>query len=68
MLPKINKLARFLGPKGLMPAARRGTVTEDINGAIRSISGTMDWKGDKEGIVRIPIGRVECFCSSAVNF
>ena len=41
-----------------MPAVRRGTVTEDIPGAIRAISGTMDWKGDKEGIVRVPIGRV----------
>jgi large subunit ribosomal protein L1 len=41
-----------------MPAVRRGTVTEDINGVIKAISGTLEWKGDKEGVVRIPIGRV----------
>lgn len=44
-----------------MPAARRGTVTEDITGAIKSISGTLEWKGDKEGVVRLPIGRVRHF-------
>lgn len=58
LLPKISKLARFLGPKGLMPATRRGTVTDDISGTIRSIAGTLDWKGDKEGVVRVPIGRL----------
>ena len=58
LLPKIAKLARFLGPKGLMPAVRRGTVTEDISGIIKAISGALEWKADKEGIARIPIGRV----------
>jgi len=58
LLPKIAKLARFLGPKGLMPAVRRGTVTEDISGTIKAISGALEWKADKEGIARIPIGRM----------
>ncbi|KAF8308421.1 ribosomal protein L1 [Clavulina sp. PMI_390] len=58
VLPKINKLARVLGPKGLMPSPRRGTVTDDIAGMIRSMAGTLDWKGDKEGVVRVAIGRL----------
>lgn len=58
LLPKLNKLARVLGPKGLMPSPRRGTVTDDIGGMIRSMAGTLDWKGDKEGVVRVAIGRV----------
>jgi large subunit ribosomal protein L1 len=62
LLPRITKLlSRFLGPKGLMPAIRRGTVTDDIAKAVRTIAGTVDWKSDKEGIIRIAIGRVRRF-------
>lgn len=46
-----------------MPAVRRGTVTEDISGTIKAISGALEWKADKEGIARIPIGRVIRFPS-----
>jgi large subunit ribosomal protein L1 len=53
MLPTIApKLARFLGPKGLMPVAKRGTVREDIAEAISEARGLLDWKGDKQGHVR----------------
>lgn len=59
LLPVITpKLARFLGPKGLMPAHRRGTVTDDIAAAVKQAKGTLDWKGDKQGMIRVPIGRV----------
>lgn len=59
LLPQITpKLARFLGPKGLMPATRRGTVTDDIVGSVKASIGTLDWKGDKQGVVRVPIGRL----------
>ena len=53
MLPTIApKLARFLGPKGLMPVAKRGTVREDVAEAIAEARGLLDWKGDKQGHIR----------------
>jgi large subunit ribosomal protein L1 len=59
MLPLITpKLARFLGPKGLMPSAKRGTVTEDTAGAIKQAKGMLDWKGDRQGVVRAAVGRI----------
>lgn len=59
MLPQITpKLARFLGPKGLMPTTRRGTVTVDMAGALAGLEGKLEWKGDREGCIRVPIARV----------
>lgn len=56
MLPSVSKaLARYLGPKGLMPVVKRGTVAKDeeaMVAAIREVGGGMDWKGDKQGVVR----------------
>ncbi|KAJ9094379.1 hypothetical protein QFC19_007988 [Naganishia cerealis] len=59
MLPTIApKLARFLGPKGLMPVAKRGTVRDDVAEAISEARGLLDWKGDKQGHVRAAVARV----------
>ncbi|KAI5453754.1 hypothetical protein NCC49_005568 [Naganishia albida] len=58
MLPTIApKLARFLGPKGLMPVAKRGTVRDDVAEAIAEARGLLDWKGDKQGHVRAAVAR-----------
>lgn len=58
MLPTIApKLARFLGPKGLMPVAKRGTVRDDVAEAIAEARGLLDWKGDKQGHVRAGASR-----------
>ncbi|KAF8711655.1 ribosomal protein, partial [Rhizoctonia solani] len=43
---------------GLMPAAKRGTVTEDVVAAIREAKGMLEWKGDKFGYVRAAVGRI----------
>ncbi|KAF9654156.1 ribosomal protein L1 [Thelephora ganbajun] len=51
------KLGRVLGPKGLMPSERRGTVTEDIAGYIRRMQGSVEWKGDKTGTIRTAIAK-----------
>lgn len=51
------KLGRLLGPKGLMPSERRGTVTEDIAGYIRRMQGSVEWKGDKDGTIRTAIAK-----------
>ncbi|KAG2149514.1 ribosomal protein L1 [Suillus cothurnatus] len=52
------KLGRVLGPRGLMPSERRGTVTDDFAGYLRRLSGTTEWKGDKNGVIRMPIGKL----------
>lgn len=53
-----QRLGRVLGPRGLMPSERRGTVTDDVAGYIRRLQGTTEWKGDKAGTIRTPIAKV----------
>jgi len=52
------KLGRILGPRGLMPSERRGTVTANIAGFIRKLKGTSEWRGDKAGTIRAPIAKM----------
>jgi len=52
------KLGRVLGPLGLMPSERRGTVTDDIAGYIQRIQGTSEWRADRAGNIRMPIARM----------
>jgi len=52
------KLGRVLGPRGLMPSERRGTVTDNIVGYIRRLKDTSEWKGDKAGTIRAPIAKM----------
>lgn len=49
-----RNLARFLGPKGIMPAAKRGTVADgaELGDLVRNMAGTMEWKADKQGYIR----------------
>ncbi|KAK3821557.1 MAG: ribosomal protein L1-like protein [Benniella sp.] len=58
MFPAVTKLARILGPKGLMPTAKKGTVTEDIEGVIKAQTAAFDIRGDKHGVVHTIIGKV----------
>ena len=51
-------MGRFLGPKGLMPSERRGTVTDDVSTYIRRLKGSSEWKGDKAGVICTPIAKV----------
>lgn len=48
----------MLGPRGLMPSERRGTVLEDFAGYFRRLRGTAEWRGDKSGTIRTPIAKV----------
>lgn len=41
-----------------MPTARRGTVVDDPVSYIKAAQGTMQWKGEKDGVIRVPIARV----------
>ncbi|KZO90223.1 ribosomal protein L1 [Calocera viscosa TUFC12733] len=58
MLPTIARLARTLGPKGLMPNVKRGTVNTNVVQAIQEAKGAFTWRGDKLGGVRAKVGRI----------
>lgn len=56
---KIGALGRILGPRGLMPNPKSGTVTMEIGNAVREVKqGKIDFKVDKNGIVHAAIGKV----------
>ena len=56
---KIGPLGRFLGPRGLMPNPKSGTVTMDVAKAVKEVKqGKIDFKVDKAGIVHTSIGKV----------
>jgi large subunit ribosomal protein L1 len=59
VMGKIGKLGRILGPRGLMPNPKSGTVTMDIGSAVKEVKqGKIDFKVDKYGIVHTSIGKV----------
>ena len=59
IMGKIGALGRVLGPRGLMPTPKSGTVTMDVAKAIREVKqGKIDFKVDKTGIVHASIGKV----------
>lgn len=58
-MPKLGKYARLLGPRGLMPNPKSGTVTNEVGKAVREVKqGKIDFKVDKSGIVHTSIGKV----------
>ncbi len=59
VMSKIGKLGRVLGPRGLMPNPKSGTVTMDIGKAVEEVKmGKIDFKVDKYGIIHSPVGKV----------
>lgn len=59
MMKKLAKAAKVLGPKGLMPSPKSGTVTEDVAKAIDELKkGKIEFKTDKQGIIHSVLGKV----------
>jgi large subunit ribosomal protein L1 len=59
VMAQVGKVGRILGPRGLMPNPKTGTVTQDIGSAVREVKGgKIAFRLDKFGIIHSPIGRV----------
>ena len=59
MMGSVGKIGKLLGPKGLMPNAKTGTVTFDVARAVNDLkAGKIDFKVEKAGIVHAPMGKV----------
>lgn len=59
MMPKIGQLGKVLGPKGLMPNPKLGTVTMDVKKAVESAkAGSLEFRAEKAGIIHAGVGKV----------
>ena len=59
MMPKMSKVARVLGPKGLMPNPKLGTVTNDVAAAVKTAkAGQIEYRAEKNGIIHAGIGKM----------
>jgi large subunit ribosomal protein L1 len=60
MMKSVGRLGKVLGPRGLMPNPKTGTVTFDIAKAVKEVkAGKVEYRVDKTGIIHVPVGKIE---------
>jgi large subunit ribosomal protein L1 len=59
MMRSMSKLGKILGPRGLMPNPKTGTVTQDVAKAVEEVkAGKVEFRVDKTGVIHAPVGKV----------
>jgi large subunit ribosomal protein L1 len=59
MMKSVGRLGKVLGPRGLMPNPKTGTVTNDVTAAIREIkAGKVEFRTDKTALIHVPVGKI----------
>lgn len=59
MMREVGKLGKILGPRGLMPTPKAGTVTADVSTAVKEIkAGKVEFKVDRSGVINNPVGKI----------
>jgi large subunit ribosomal protein L1 len=59
MMKVVGRLGKVLGPKGLMPNPKTGTVTQDVAAAVKEIkAGKVEFRADKTSLVHVPVGKL----------
>src|SRR5579859_5266124 len=68
MMRSVGKLGKVLGPKGLMPNPKTGTVTMDVATAVKEIkAGKVEFRTDKTALVHVPVGKISFEASKLVD-
>src|SRR6266481_6342420 len=68
MMRSVGKLGKVLGPRGLMPNPKTGTVTTDVAKAIKEIkAGKVEFRVDKTGIIHAPVGKMSFATTSLID-
>jgi large subunit ribosomal protein L1 len=68
MMAEVGKLGRVLGPRGLMPNPKAGTVTQDVSKAVTEFKGgRIEYRNDRYGNVHVPVGKVSFDLSQLVG-
>ncbi len=63
MMAKVGRIGKILGPRGLMPNPKLGTVTMDVAKMVSELkAGRVEYRADRYGIVHVPMGRVSFSC------